>query len=116
MEKGGRRMCHFLKPKLKVKGTQLKKSYRSEILHGSCFIEVQYGTVKKRRRNRRNPPFPAEILFAFSRQLALISNFKVCLTVYIPAQMTRSSEGFLAKFTLVWFVSCMYSIMVFQPT
>ena len=33
-----------------------KKSYRSEILHGSCFIWLRYGAVKKRQRNRRKPP------------------------------------------------------------
>ena len=44
------------KTKSQQRNSTKKKSYRSEILHGSCLIGVQYGTVKKRRRNRRKPP------------------------------------------------------------
>ena len=44
------------------------KSYSSEILHGSCFKEVQYGTVTKWRWNRRShrkPPYSAELFLPF---------------------------------------------------
>ena len=50
---GGADVPHFETKTKSQRNSNKKKSYRSEILHGSCFIRLQYGTVKKRRRNRR---------------------------------------------------------------
>ena len=73
--KGGRRMCHFLKPKVNAHELSPKKSYSSKIRHSSFFCGEQYGTVKKWRRNRRSrwkPPFPADFFLLF---LAILDNF-----------------------------------------
>ena len=62
--------------KSKTRMISAHKSYSSKIRHSSCFCGEQYGTVKKRRRNRRShqkPQFPAEILFAFFHQIRQFS-------------------------------------------
>ncbi len=53
-------MCHFLKPFKITQELSQKISYRSEHWYDSCFYDVYYGTAKKQRRNRRNPPSAAQ--------------------------------------------------------
>ena len=115
---------HFLKPKLKVKGTQLKKSYNTEIWLGSCFIKVTFGTVKKRSgtaapaKNHRFPtiflPFLVKLDNFESFETNFFSNKKVSLQLHltlifqtcnykkIPSVMWNIWEFFM-NFCLRWF-------------
>ena len=58
-------MCHFLDPSKEL-GQNMSCS--TEI--SSCFYKEQYGTVKKRRRNRQKPPF-----LAFEKNYFFLQNY-----------------------------------------
>ncbi len=76
VSKGGRRMCHFLKPLKLTQELSQKMSYSSELWYGSCFYDVYSGTAKKRRRNRRKPPSAAEFFLPFLAELYFSESFE----------------------------------------
>ncbi len=68
---GGGWKYHFSEPSMKLNQT---KRYSNELLQSSWFYREQYGTVKKRRRNRWKPPFLAVFVVVISRWLRHFRN------------------------------------------
>ena len=64
------RKLHFLKPKLKVKGTQVKKELQVWDL---AWQLLERGTIWNCKEMAAKPPFPGKLYFAFSCQIRQFS-------------------------------------------